>query len=68
MKRFLIYGRFEAEDIDDALQRLADHFGDLAEGIVFEDLDTGERLPLGSPSLIEVRPAAPGEVVMLRAE
>lgn len=57
LKRFVIYGWFEAEDIDDALSRLATHFYVQAEGDASSEL--GE-------SVMEIRPGAPDEVVMLR--
>ena len=60
MPRFVVYGRFDAESIDDALYRLAEHFENVAWG-----KDWNES-PLGVSS-IEVRRAEPGEVVVFYA-
>ena len=55
--RFIIYGNFPAENIDDALAYLRDHFAAAASG----ESDASR------PCVIEVRRAEPGEVVELRA-
>ncbi len=65
MMRFVIYGRFEAESIDDAFQRLALHFGDLADGVSFVTLNSAATPAMGICEL-EIRPADPGGVTMLR--
>ena len=58
MPRFVVTGRFDADNIEDALAYLRDHF----DKVLNDVLDTDR------PVLIEVRKAEPGEVVVLYAE